>query len=84
MKAYETLEYILKDTNLLSKIDSEPFEIKIRNLYNKIGFIPDSVIKSIIDDNMSEEELMEAMDTYEDLDTLIDEFASIMEDLRNI
>lgn len=84
MKAYETLEYILKDTNLLSKIDLEPFEIKIRNLYNKIRFIPDSVIKSIIDDNMSEEELMEAMDTYEDLDTLIDEFASIMEDLRNI
>lgn len=84
MTAYETLEYMLKGTDLISRISTETFEIRLRDLYNRCGSISDDVLKRIIDDNVPEDELFNLMDKYEHLDTVIDEFAYIMDDLKNI
>ena len=78
MTPYETLEYMLKGTNVLRRIDSAPFEIRLRELYSKVGPIPDNILKGLIDDNMTDEEINKALDKYEHLDTVIDEFSIIM------
>ena len=84
MTPYETLEYMLKGTDLIDRIDTYPFEIRIRELYNECGYIPNDIIKGIIDESIPEKELYSALDTYEHLDTFIDGCSVLMSDLSNI
>ena len=84
MTPYETLEYMLKGTDLIGRINTEPFEIRLRELYYKCGSVPDYILKGIIDESISEKDLYKALDKYEHLDTLIDEFSILMNDLSNV